>query len=104
MSDDDKFIITADEATGLLDDGDYVHNLRQSGFLSLGCDVGREAAIKAFHDAELIEIGGPSCKAVRHPIVVHEKDGRYSFFAADMAKVDALEASRAALSKATGAS
>lgn len=40
-------------------------------------------------------MSGPACKAMRHPIVVHEPSGRYSFFEADPAKVDALEATRA---------
>ena len=95
MSDDDKFVLSADEAISLLnDDVEYVHNYVQRGMMFLGCDFERDSAIEAFKAAELIELGGPSCKAMRHPIVVHEKDGRYSFFEADMAKVKALETAR----------
>ena len=91
---DDKMIITPEDAEGLLPEGDTVHNFIQSGNTFLGCDFGRDAAVKAFKNASLIEIGGPACKRMRHPIVVWEPDNRYSFFEADMAKVEALEASR----------
>lgn len=96
MATDDKFIITADEAASLLVDGaEYIHNFVQADFAIIGCDFDREGAINAFKAAHLIEIGGSACKGMKHPIVVHEEGGRYSFFEADMAKVEALEASRA---------
>ncbi|PWJ88400.1 hypothetical protein C8D77_111123 [Mesorhizobium loti] len=95
-ADDDKFPLTAEEAESLLAEGEYVHNFMQAGFAILGCDYGRAEAIAAFKAAKSIEIGGDGCKGMKHPIVVFGPDGRHSFFAADMAKVEALEASRAA--------
>lgn len=91
-------IISADEAISLLnDDGEYVHNfLNPSGGLMLGCDFERENAIEAFRKAHQIEIGGEGCKRMRHPIVVWDTPTRYSFFEADMTKVGAFEAARAA--------
>lgn len=96
---DDKLIITPAEAEALLIDGaETVHNYANpaAGFM-IGVDYERAHAIQAFDAAHQIEIGGPGCKASKHPIVVWDKPNRYSFFEADMAKVDAFEASRAAL-------
>lgn len=100
--DEEKFIITPEEAESLLLDGPTVHNFAQSSFMLLGCDYGREEAIAAFKAAKLIEIAGPTCKAMKHPIAVHEQDGRWTVFEADMAKVEAIEASRASLNTGKG--
>lgn len=94
MEPDDKLLITADEAESLLDDGEYVHNFIDSGMVILGCDFERDSAIKAFKAAKSIEIGGEGCKRMKHPLVVFDQDGRHSFFAADMDKVEAFEAAR----------
>lgn len=97
MADSDaKLTITADEAIGLLvDDAEYVHNYISGRGIMLGCDFSREGAIEAFRKAHSIEIGGPACKASRHPIAVWDSPNHVSFFEADMAKVEAFEASRA---------
>lgn len=81
---DEKIFITPDEALALIPDGEYVHNFATGGFVMLGCDFSREGAREAFEAAKEIEIGGPQCQAMRHPIVVHEHGGRYTFFEADM--------------------
>ena len=95
---DAKIILTPDEAISLLADGEYVHNYANPGGMLIGCDYGREDAIKAFRSAKQIEIGGDACKAMRHPLAVWETEKRVTFFEADMAKVAALEGA-----KATGA-
>lgn len=96
LENDDKFIITADEAENLLIDGaEYIHNYANpAAGMMIGCDYERAAAIAAFRKAKLIEIGGYGCRGLRHPIVVHEDDGRYTFFEADMDKVRELETAR----------
>lgn len=99
MSDtaDDKVILTPDEAEGLLKDGaEIIHNFAQSSFMILGCDYDRASAIKAFKDAHQIELGGDNCKQLKHPIIVWDRPDHYTFFEADMAKVDAFEANRSA--------
>jgi hypothetical protein len=93
---DDRFLITPEEAESLLNEGEFVHNFIDGRFVILGCDYDRASAIAAFKAAKSIEIGGDGCKAMRHPIVVFDQNGKHSFFAADMDKVEALEASRAA--------
>lgn len=81
---DEKIFITPDEAFALIPDGEYVHNFVSGGMMLVGCDFSRGGARKAFDAAKEIEIGGRQCQAMRHPIVVHEESGRYSFFEADM--------------------
>lgn len=92
-----KVILTPDEAISLLpDDGESIHNFvnpRAGRFI--GVDFERADAEAQFRAAKQIEIGGYNCKAMKHPLVVWDADGRLSFFTADMAKVEAFEAARA---------
>jgi hypothetical protein len=92
--DEPKVILTAEEAESLLPEGDYVHNYKGGGAILLGVDYGRAEAVAAFKAAHMIEIGGPSCKAMRHPLAVWKTPKDVSFFEADMAKVEAFEAAR----------
>lgn len=94
---DKKMVITAAEAESLLIDGaEYVHNyLNPRGGMLLGCDYERADAIAAFEKAIGIEIAGPGCKAMKHPLAVWKTETDVSFFEADMAKVEAFEAARA---------
>lgn len=84
-------VLTADQAIAMLDDGEYVHNMRGGGGFAMGADWSRAEAERAFRDAERIELAGPTARAMKHPIAVTEKSGRLSFFSADMEKVDAFE-------------
>ena len=97
-----KLIITPAEAESLLIDGaDYVHNyLNPRGGVFIGCDYQRADAIAAFEEAVGIEIAGPGCKSMKHPIAVWKTENDVSFFEADMAKVERFEADRASLSEA----
>lgn len=93
MADDEKMILTPEQAEALLPKGKYVHNfVNPSGGVMIGCDYDRPDAIKALKDAESIEVAGPGAMAMEHPIAVWDNEGRVSFFAADMAKVEALSA------------
>lgn len=98
FTEDNKVIITAAEAAMLLrSDKDDVHNFANPhGGLFIGCDYERSAALAAFRDAQTIEIGGPGCKASKHPLAVTDTAGRVTFFEADMEKVAAFELARAA--------
>lgn len=92
MSDDDICLLTAEQAVSLLPEGEYVHNFANpAGGLMLGCDYERADAIKALSEAKRIEIGGEGCKRIKHPLAVWDKNDRLTFFAADMAKVEAFE-------------
>lgn len=93
---DERLYLTADEAIGLLpDDVTYIHNTT-AGAIMIGIDYTREGAEEALRKAHQIEIGGPGAKAYRHPIVMWDTPTHFTLFEADMAKVDAFEAKRAA--------
>jgi hypothetical protein len=100
---DEKVVLTPAEAISLLADGDTIHNFATGGMIMLGCDYDRAGAIKALNEAIQIEIGGPACKSMKHPLAVWSSNNRVSFFEADMAKVEAMEASKAAASASVSA-
>lgn len=87
---DEKVVLTPEQAEALLPEGEYVHNFANpAGGLMVGCDYDRTDAIKALREAKLIEIAGPGAMRMKHPIAVWANDTRPTFFAADMAKVEA---------------
>ncbi len=93
--DEDKVIITPEDAESLLLDGDTVHNYANPGMnMFIGCNYSKEDAIKAFKSALAIEIAGPHCKSMKHPLAVWSDKHHVTFFEADMAKVEAFERSR----------
>lgn len=92
---DDHIFLTPAEAESLLFEGDCVHAIRQGGFAVIGCDWSREEVLKAFASAKRLEIGGPACQRMGHPIAVTDDHGPV-FFAADMDKVAAMEAAKIA--------
>lgn len=92
---EDKVILTPDEAISLLHDGEYIHNYANPrGGMFIGCDYDRKDAIEAIRAAYQIEIGGPECKRMRHPLAVWSSENRVTFFEADMGKVDAFEVAK----------
>lgn len=93
MSNERIVLLTPQEAESLLLDGEYVHTYRQAGTVFIGTDWSREEAITAFANALRLEIGGPTCQGMGHPIVVTDRTG-HVFFAADMDKVSAMEAAK----------
>lgn len=99
MSDDDKIILTAEEAISLLPDNDEeLHSFMQAGPVLLGCDDSRASMIAQINAAPCLEIGGPACKAMNHALVVHGKENGHLFFATDPARVEAMEAAKVAAS------
>lgn len=91
---DDRIFLTPDEAAGLLADGEFIHSYRQAGFALLGADWERSEVIAALSKAKSIEIGGPSCQAMKHPIVMIDAHGP-CFFEADMVKTAQMEDDKA---------
>lgn len=97
MADDDKVILTPEQAEAMLPEGKHVHNFANPGGMLIGCDYEREHAIAALRSARQIELGGEQCMAMKHPIVVWETERRCTFFQADMEKVAAFEAAQSAV-------
>lgn len=93
MASDDKVVIlTPKQAEALLPDGNYIHNFANPSVgMMIGCDYERSDAVRALREAKQIELGGEQSKALKHPIVCWHTEKRLTFFAADMAKVEAFE-------------
>lgn len=95
---DDKIILTPDEAISILASGKYVHNYANPGRgIFIGVDFERPDAEKHIRDAVQLEIGGENCKRMKHALVAWSSERRCTFFATDAEKLDALEASKAAV-------
>lgn len=101
MSEEEKIVLTPDEAISLLADGEIVHNFAQTSFALVGCDYDRAEAVEAIRTATSLEIGGPACKSLNHALAVHEKTGRYTFFATDPARVEAMEQAKTTTTETT---
>ena len=89
-----KVILTADEAISALPDGEYVHSqMNPSGGMFLGCDYDHSDAVELLNNAEQIEIGGPMCRSMGHPLVVWKKDDNRGpiFLEANMDKLNSIE-------------
>ena len=96
---DKSLCLTPDEAESLLAHGKRVHNciIHETG-MQFGCYYDRPDALAALRKAEKITIGNDECLPLKHLVVVW-KDGRPSFFASDMAKVEAFRFARAAINQ-----
>lgn len=95
MASDEKMILTADEAIGLLREGDNIHNIINNiPGIFIGCDYTRADAEKHIRDAVACEIGGAGCKTMKHALVVWSSETRMSFFETDMNKVEAMECAK----------
>lgn len=93
---EEQLVIAPSQAEGLLLDGPYIHTMRNpAGGMFLWCDMDRADAIAAMNAAVQIEIGGPGCRAMRHPIAVWHSKNDLTFFEADMQKLEAFEIAKA---------
>ena len=90
---DERIILTPEQATALLCDHEYIHNFANpAGGMFIGYDYERADAIAAFGTAKKIELAGENAKGMKHPIAVWDKAERLTFFEADMDKVAEFEA------------
>jgi len=94
MTDEARLFLTPDEAVSILPDGEYVHNTT-GGPIMIGVDYRHANAVKALREAYKIEVGGPVCRRMGHPLVMWDSPKHCTFFQADLTKLDALLASKA---------
>lgn len=69
MSDDDRIVLTTEQALGMLPDDDDIHTFRNPGGIMLGCDWTRDAITQAIENNEC-ELGGEMCKRMNHGLVI----------------------------------
>lgn len=78
MNDNERKVLTRQEADAMLKEGDRVHTFSGSGGLIIGCEVAREQILK-LADGGRVELAGPSAAAMRHGIAYN--DGGKWYFA-----------------------
>ena len=90
--DDNKRMVTPEEAEALLiTDAKRIHTFRQGGPALLGADMDREDIIALFKEfPNAIEIGGPSSRTMKHPLVVIDETGPL-FIEVDMEKLEIFD-------------
>lgn len=72
---DDKVLISLEEAMKRLPDGDIVHTFRQGGHCLIGADHERDRIIEAMRRAPEIEVTGPQAQAMRHGLAICDEHG-----------------------------
>ena len=73
--DDDKELISLDEAIKRLPGGDMVHTFRQGGPCLIGADHERARLIEAMRSAPAIEVTGPAAQAMGHGLAICDEHG-----------------------------
>ena len=89
MKDSRKFI-TPEEAIGLLNDGDQIHTIRNTGGVLFGADYNREKLIERINaNPDKLEIGGETCRSMKHGLILN--DGGFLFIETSEEKLNAFD-------------
>ena len=73
--DDDKELISLEDAIKRLPDGGMVHTFRQGGPCLIGADHERDRLIEAMRAAPAIEVTGPQAQAMGHGLAICDEHG-----------------------------
>ena len=91
MSEDRKWITTAEAISLLPENSENVHTFRSGGAILLGCDWVKENLIKLINEhPKDLEIGGPMCRGMGHGLVLWDDQGPL-FIEADKLKVEIMD-------------
>ena len=92
MASDKRVVLTADQAMGLLPDGEAVHVIVDTGACLLGAGWDRTQVLDLVRSGARCEVGGDQCRRYDHGLVVW-RDKQPLFVATrDDVDWDALEA------------
>lgn len=90
-----KTFITADEAIGLLPEGEYIHTFRESGLALIGADWLREEIIELIIKSDCLELTGEGARSMGHGLAIYDHDAKMQsdilFVETDMEKLQALD-------------
>lgn len=91
----ERRFINADEAIGLLPEGDEIHTTIQKGMMFIGADWSRENIIDKIQKSDRIEVTGPHARAMGHGLALYSKNAKYQsdilFVETDKEKLDAFD-------------
>lgn len=74
MPDDEKVILTPEQAKALLPPGDQIHTFMQAGPVLLGANWDR-SSVEAEIDKCTCELAGPAAMAMNHGLALHTSRG-----------------------------
>ena len=98
LANEERVFLTAEQAIGLLPEGDYVHTFRNSAGMMLGADHSRAGIEQEIRDAEKRELAGGLAAGMGHGLVLFPKGAQYQrdllFVATSKEALAALEVSK----------
>ncbi len=74
MSDEERVMLTKEQAIAMLPDGEYIHTFRQVGMMILGTDWTREEMLTLIDHSEF-ELSGPQATAMGHGMAAQTDRG-----------------------------
>ncbi len=72
--DEERVILTKEEAIEMLPEGEYIHTFRNSSFVLIGADINRGDVIKAIQEYE-VELSGSMATNMGHGMVLVDNHG-----------------------------
>lgn len=69
---DKEILLTVNQAIEALKEGKTIHCFISTLNVLVGADHDREEVLKTIKTSERIQIGGPGCMSLEHPLVVWE--------------------------------
>ena len=88
-------ILTIEQAIDILPQKEQIHCFINAGFGLVGADWNKEKVVEALKCAEVVEIGGEQCKALKHALVCIPKNAKRQsdlyFFESRVDKIDYYE-------------
>lgn len=72
-----KQYLTAEQAIGILPDGETVHTFYNPGFGLVGADWGRADILKKIRESDYLELTGPTGKAMEHGLCAYDRTAKY---------------------------
>jgi hypothetical protein len=91
MKEQEKRFLTTQEAESLLNDCDSIHTFRNTSGILLGCDNSRSFILEKINDAKTLQVGGDSCRSLKHALVVEEKNGQLLFVETNEEKLNVID-------------
>ena len=87
--------LTADEAIGLLPDGEEIHTQVQQGMIFFGANWSREDIIDKIRKSDVREITGLRARRMGHGLALYNNDVKWQseilFVETDKARLDAFD-------------
>lgn len=87
--------LTADEAIGLLPDGEEIHTQVQQGMVFFGAHWSREDIIDKIRKSDVREITGPRARRMGHGLALYNNDVKWQseilFVETDKDRLDAFD-------------